>query len=38
MGRQRVMQEDGAKSQDESPSEAIYSSPSWVILPGPDHH
>lgn len=26
------------KSQDECPSEAIYSSPSWAILPGPDHH
>lgn len=26
------------KSQEECPSEAIYSSPSWAILPGPDHH
>ena len=25
-------------SQDECPSEAIYSSPSWAILPSPDHH
>lgn len=26
------------ESQHESPSKAIYSSPSWVILPGPDPH
>lgn len=26
------------RSQDKCPSEAIYSSPSWAILPGPDHH
>lgn len=26
------------RSQDECPSEAIYSSPSWATLPGPDHH
>lgn len=26
------------RSQDECPSEAIYSSPSWAILPGPDNH
>ena len=26
------------RSQDESPSDAIYSSPSWAILAGPDHH
>lgn len=26
------------RSQDVCPSEAIYSIPSWAILPGPDHH
>lgn len=26
------------RSHDECPSEAIYSSPSWAMLRGPDHH